>query len=365
MPLSRDLIAVEQGIESLEGIQAFTNLETLNLYRNFISDTTPLAPLTKLWDLDLGINLLTEIDGLAGLTALLDLYVDGNFLSDGVMQGAGSSVQYAPNGEVPPVLGPLANMRHLQFILLGGNEIVYLDPLASASRLAILGASSNLINNFSILSAWPDLFSLDVSDNPFNDLSPISAKTGLGELWAENLGLTGTGFLAPLTNLAILDLSQNDITNVTQVSSLSNLLSLDLSNNPVTGFAPIGSLNNLQSLALFNTGLGANQPASQGPSGNGSGELDFLTGLTLLEFLDLGVNQVQSLGPLSSLTALQTLLLDANNIADIAALVANPGLGEFDFIDLEINELGTDDCNNLETLLDRGVEIDHDVDCSP
>ncbi len=359
----RILIAVEQGIASLEGIQVFTNLEVLLLFINSISDTTPLAALTKLWDLDLGANLLTEVDGLAELTAMLKLYLDGNFLSDGVMKSAGNG-GFEPGGQSQMVLGPLAGMRHLQFIRLGNNDIVYLDPLAAATQLAALRAPSNLINDFSILSAWPDLFRLDVSDNPFIDLTPISAKTGLRELSAQSLGLTTMGFVAPLTNLGFLDLSENNITDVTQVSSLGGLSGLVLSGNPIDNFGPIGSLTTLRELELANTGLGS-APAAQGPSGNGSSELDFLAGLTSLELLGLAGNQVQNLGPLSGLTALQTLLLKANDIADIAALVANPGLGQFDFIDLEINQLGTDDCANLQTLIDREVQLFHDVTCPP
>ena len=328
-------------IETLEGLQAFQNLEEAFFLVNSIQDGSPLAELYRLFHLDIGSNELTDVEFLAKLTVMRRLYIDDNLLSDtGLMKGAGSDGQSAPQGLVTPILNPLVNLVHLEFILLGFNDIVDPSPLAAASRLAVLGASSNLINDFSILSAWPELVSLDVSDNPFNDLSPISAKTGLTELWTENLGLTGMGFLVSLTNLELLDLSENNVSDVTQISSFSNLRILDLSDNPIASFESIGSVTTLAALGVANTGLGS-APASQGPSGNGSSELDFLTGLTLLGFLDLSGNQVQNLGPLSGLTALFELLLERNNINDIAPLVANSGLGsdEFgsDFIDLRDN----------------------------
>ena len=361
------LVADFFNIETLEGMQAFKNLEEAFFFGNFIQDGSPLAELYRLFHLDIGFNDLTNVEFLAKLTAMRRLYIDENLLSDtGLMQGTGSNGQSAPHGSVTPILNPLSNLIHLDFILVGFNNIVDLSPVAAASRLAVLGAAANQINDFSILSAWPELFSLDVSDNPFNDLSPISAKTGLTELWVENLGLTGMGFLAPLTNLEFLDLSENNISDVTQVSSFSNLRILDLSNNPIASVEPIGSVTTLAALALANTDLGS-APASQGPSGNGSSELDFLTGLTLLGFLDLSGNQVQNLGPLSGLTALFALLLESNNINDIAPLVANSGLGsdEFgsDFIDLRDNQLTTDDCADLQTLADRGADVDHNVTC--
>ena len=77
------------------------------------------------------------------------------------------------------------------------------------------------------------------------------------------------------------------------------------------------------------------------------------------------MNEVANLGPLSGLTALQTLYLDSNNISDIAALVANSGLGQSDFVDLQDNLLGTNDCVNLQILLDLGVDVFHDVSCLP
>ena len=353
-----------RGIVTLQGLQAFNNLEEAFFFVNSIQDGSPLAELYRLFHLDIGANQLTSVEFLAKLTAMQRLYIDQNLLSD-AMKGADSEAGSKPQSRPTLVLTPVGGLVHLESAQIGFNEIVYLDPLASASRLATLGALSNLISDLGVLSAWPLLSSLDVSDNPVTDPNPISAKTGLLELWAENLGLTSMGFVTALTKLELLDLSQNDISDVNLVSSLGNLFSLDLSENPIASFEPIGSASNLRELGLFNTGLGVIETASQGPSGGGDEELDFLTGLILLEFLDLGNNQVFDLRPLSGLTALQILLLDSNAIDDIVPLVANPGLGESDFIDLEDNELGTDDCENLGILLDRGADVTHDVACPP
>ena len=56
-------------------------------------------------------------------------------------------------------------------------------------------------------------------------------------------------------------------------------------------------------------------------------------------------------------------MLDSNLIADIAALVSNQGLGAMDQIDLGANQLTTDDCANLQTLIGRGATVFHDVTC--
>ena len=76
----------------------------------------------------------------------------------------------------------------------------------------------------------------------------------------------------------------------------------------------------------------------------------------------LDVNQIVNLGPLSGLTSLVTLDLFGNLIADITPLAANSGLGSNEFgsdsIDLRDNELTTDDCADLQTLADRGADVD-------
>ena len=52
-----------------------------------------------------------------------------------------------------------------------------------------------------------------------------------------------------------------------------------------------------------------------------------------------------------------------------APLVANSGLGgdEFssDFIDLRSNPLAADDCANIQALINRQAQVNHDVRCPP
>ena len=91
--------------------------------------------------------------------------------------------------------------------------------------------------------------------------------------------------------------------------------------------------------------------------------LTALAGLTQLRGLSLHENAISDLTPLGGLTQLTELELHLNSINDIAPLVANPGLGAGDFIDLSSNPLNTGDCANLQTLIDRGANVSHDVNC--
>lgn len=67
-----------QGLTSLEGLEAFPNLETLNCSQNKLTelDLTQNPNLTRLYCTD---NLLTELD-LSGCTSLLSLYCRNNLL---------------------------------------------------------------------------------------------------------------------------------------------------------------------------------------------------------------------------------------------------------------------------------------------
>ena len=120
----RTLSADFANIETLEGLEAFQNLEEAFFFTNSIRDGSPLSELYRLFHLDIGQNLLTDTEFLARLTAMRRLYLDSNLLSDtGPIKGA-ESTQGAPTA----VLAPLANLVHLEFILLGFNQIVDLSP---------------------------------------------------------------------------------------------------------------------------------------------------------------------------------------------------------------------------------------------
>jgi hypothetical protein len=89
-----------------------------------------------------------------------------------------------------------------------------------------------------------------------------------------------------------------------------------------------------------------------------------IEGLTQLTFLLLGGNSISDITPLAGLTELTRLDLGSNFISDISPLIANPGIGPGDTVDVHANALDTGDCADLQTLIDRGASVSHDVLCS-
>jgi hypothetical protein len=92
-------------------------------------------------------------------------------------------------------------------------------------------------------------------------------------------------------------------------------------------------------------------------------DISLLSGLINLTGLDLGGNQIVGISPLSGLTNLTWLWLDSNQIVDIAPLVNNAGIDSGDDVDLSWNYLclypGSQDMENIEELLSRGVSIEY------
>ena len=84
-------------------------------------------------------------------------------------------------------------------------------------------------------------------------------------------------------------------------------------------------------------------------------------GLTSLETLTLGGNQISDISALAAVTGLTELYLNENQISDIGALVINIGLGEGDEVYLDNNWLdlspGSRASQDIETLRDRGVTV--------
>ena len=60
----------DKGIVNLTGLEHATNLQSLGLIGNKISDLSPLSGLTKLGFLNLGGNQISDLRPLAGLTRL-------------------------------------------------------------------------------------------------------------------------------------------------------------------------------------------------------------------------------------------------------------------------------------------------------
>ena len=116
------LFCDDMGIQSLEGLQNFTNLNAFMAFYNAITDLSPLQNMTSLIALGLGFNQITDISPLANLTNLDFLSLWNNQVSD---------------------LSALSNMIRLTFLDLESNLISDIRPLENLTALTVLFLANN------------------------------------------------------------------------------------------------------------------------------------------------------------------------------------------------------------------------------
>ena len=116
------LISIEDGIESIVGLEHAVNLKFLHLAPNKISDLTPLANLHNLQTLKLYLNRLVDVSPLAGLVGLETLHLQNNQIVD---------------------ISPLAELVNLRDLQLDYNRIEYFSPLAGLTKLRGLRINNN------------------------------------------------------------------------------------------------------------------------------------------------------------------------------------------------------------------------------
>lgn len=220
---------------------------------------------------------------------------------------------------------------------------------SDVADLTWLYAYERNIHSLDGIEHLENLENLQLSTNQVEDLSPLAGLTKLKQLGVENNQIRDITPLAGLVNLTELGLRANDLTDISPLTSLTKLEYLTLGENQIADLAPLAELKELTSLNLT-----SNQIADISP----------LAGLTNLTQLYLSNNQLSEIKAVEGLTNLQSLTVENNLITDIAPLVNNSGLGAGDAVYMRWNYLdltpGSDDMNNIQALMDRGLYLFYD-----
>jgi hypothetical protein len=117
-------------ITNLDGLEAFTNLESLDLSQNAVTDISPLAGLTKLTALSLAGNPVTDVAPLAKLTNLKLLILSNCQAQD---------------------YSALSNLINLQVLWLDNSTISDVSSLASLTNLQALYLDKSSVEDYSSL----------------------------------------------------------------------------------------------------------------------------------------------------------------------------------------------------------------------
>lgn len=193
-------------IDSLVGLQHATNLETLVLQYNEISDLAPIAGLTNLEVINFDRNRILDLSPLAELENLVEIGFWDN----------GPTFDTAEDGITD--ISVLANLPNLEVIYLSDNNIADITALEELDNMRVLWLIRNNLTNSS--------------------LSPLTGKTTLRSLRIGNQrinrGITDSTVLATLPNLAWLEIQYTGLTDLSFISSLTELYALGIDGLRVT-----------------------------------------------------------------------------------------------------------------------------------
>jgi len=319
------LYGLRQGIEVLHGMEYASNLDTLYLSANNISDIAPLSKLTNLEELNLFGNDISDIETLSCLTNLENLHVGNNKII---------------------CINALSDLTNLESLMLFGNDINDIETLSRLTNLEGLWLQENNITNIEVLSELTNLKNLNLGNNNISDISALSHLTNLESLMLFRNDISNIETLSGLTNLKILHLSANNISDISALSKLTNLQTLMLFRNDISNIETLSDLANLEDLNL---------------SSNNITDICALSELTNLERLWLQDNSISDIDVLSDLTKIERLRSRRNKITDISALVDNEGIDDSDIVHINTNPLAPESyTEHISELEERGVDLDYD-----
>ena len=317
-----DLRVADAGVATLDGLEWATNLATLVLTDNAISELGPLADMRWLEELELFQNNVADLEPLAALTRLRTLGLARNNVVN---------------------VSALADLADLERLNLGANPLADATPLAGLGKLVELHLWLTRLSSLSPLSSLANLRILVVFAARLTDVSGIETLTRLEQLDADYNAISDLSGFAGLSDLRTLSLNHNQIEDISPLAGLTQLTELYLTDNSISDISPLSALVRLETLHLDFNDITA---------------IDALANAAALRELRLEGNRVADLAPLATLDQLVNLNLRLNNIADLAPLTRIPNLGEGVRIDVSENPLHQESVDvHIPALVAAGVEV--------
>ena len=403
-----------KGIHSgrLSDIGRLTELTSLKLANNEITELEFLTPLEKLVSLDLSNNQITDITPLAQLKKLRTLHLDNNDIRDfsplydlseltmltiGGIEVSQSQIKELKtrlpgcliyndeaNTDIVEVhlggktfksdvtkldlsdcsitdLSALSVCTSLEELRLSGNYIRDIGPLLDIPKLRVLDLSNNMISDIRPLMSITTLEHLNLAGNKISSITALSQLKQLKELVLNGNDIDGTQNLAKLSALKILGLKDTGIADadLERLYNLKNLTVLALENNPDITESGVNQLKKkLPQCKVTHSEfekkivLGGKEfsasTESVDASSLGISDISAAAGFKSVRHLDLSNNVISSVTALSSLKTLETLDLSDNNIGDVSPLYS---LKNLKMLHIEQNGLSAEQVSELRAAL--------------
>lgn len=381
-----DLSGKGAGSAALKDIAKLTELTSLKLSDNKISELDFLSSLKKLSSLDLSNNKISDISPLKKLSSIRTLHLDGNEIKDFSPLYGLDSLSMLTIGDMDIKQSQLKKLKEeLPDCIIYSDDAkedvieIKLGGKTFDNNVTELDLSGCDVHDISLLSVCTKLKKLDLSDNSISDISALVDIPELAELDLSNNRISDISPLMSVSKLTYLNLAGNRIKSVAALQDLTSLTELNLSSNELGGIAAVGRLTNLKTLWLDDTGLkdasleelyglknlkklsikdnyelseaavttlqkklsgctishselkreivlGGKSFACDAETveanGLGLSDISKVSGFSNVKHLDLSNNSISRLSPLSQLKTLETLDLSNNRISDVSALTS-------------------------------------------
>jgi internalin A len=224
-------------ITSLEGIEAFSNLQSIDFgYKGTsIDNLTPLAALGKLTRVNISRSNITDISPLAALR-LVHLDLSDNHITDltplAGITTLSTLVLYHQGPDYISDVSPLDNLTGLTLLDLEANRITDISPLRNMKHLRYLHLKDNRLTSIEPLTGLERLELVNLSLNALTDLTPLSSSTGITTLYADANRISSLDFISALASITHISLNRNLITSLDPLDNLSEpeYLSFDMNN---------------------------------------------------------------------------------------------------------------------------------------
>lgn len=360
-------------VRDVSTLAELDGLIILQIKGGAIKDVAPLASLAQLTILYLEHNLVVDPAGLSTLTGLTQLVLAGNPIVDVSAFAGMSALRHLDlTGTRVRDLTPISS-NHLETLIVSRTEVTLGKnaALPDAPNLYRLDASGLGIRDVSALSDLRSLRRIDLSDNLIWDASPLATIDGLHRLVLDGNEIADLG---PLVRRdlwgggAQLEVSGNPLSEESLDEHIPTLKSwgVSVTANPKLRIAdPALEALIAQTLAWRQT-LVDSEITRQSIKllkrltayGRGISDLAGLEAAERLVELYVGANEVSDVSVLSGLPLLNLVDLSDNLISDISPLVDNDDFAEGDRVTLSGNPLTEDSVNShIPALLDRGVQV--------
>jgi len=245
----------------ISALSRLTNLTTLTLYSSSyqLTDISALSGLTNLTTLRLWCW-STNISALSGLTNLTTLTLWGSFTDISALSGL-TNLTTLSLGRVPGGYTSTIGSTWLTCTVFGKWAVGSVNPIVADLDPAnfLAPGVGRSISNISALSGLTKLTHLDLRGHSISDISALSGLTKLTHLYLGDVALDHTRYSGTTLGQTVRFSNQtvycssllgytlsNSISNISALSGLTNLTVLDLTGNVVSDLSPLAS----------NTGLG-------------------------------------------------------------------------------------------------------------